>query len=329
MLRFDALAILLLCHVLIRVRGLNQMNAPHTRRLSQQEKVTILRDLLKHPPPEGVHTMPCCYDGITARLVEKSGFPLTFMTGFGVAASHGYPDTGLLTSTEMCDRGRMICDQLIKIPCIGDGDTGYGNPMNVKRTVASYAQAGLAGIMLEDQVSPKRCGHTRGKEVVGRKEALDRIKAAVDARKECGLDIVILARTDARATMGVDEAIERCKLFMEMGADWTFLEAPLSQDEMLRYCKEVPGPKLANMIEGGLTPVLSPKELRRMGYTVAAYPITLLSASIKAMTHALNRIKEGKSLQDNEVDDQLLTFSETLDLVGFNRYQEQLDTFEK
>lgn len=175
---------------------------------------TRLRSLLTRG--EGLLLMPCCYDGLTARLVEQAGFELTFMTGFGVSASNGLPDTGLVSAAEMSRAAESICENLQHIPCIGDGDTGFGNPANVKRTVAKYAQMGLSGIMLEDQVSPKRCGHTKGKQVVGRDEAAARIRAAVDARNE-GADIVILARTDARATLGLDEAIARCNMFLELG----------------------------------------------------------------------------------------------------------------
>lgn len=160
------------------------------------------------------------------------------MTGFGVSATYGLPDTGLVSAGEMVASAGVVCGALQRIPCIGDGDTGYGNAVNVKRTVKQYVQAGLAGIMLEDQLAPKRCGHTKGKSVVSREEACSRIKAAVDARNE-GADIVILARTDARATLGLDEAIERLKLFKQLGADWTFLEAPQSVEEMRRYCQEV------------------------------------------------------------------------------------------
>jgi len=193
-------------------------------------------------------------------MVESAGFNLTFMTGFGVSASYGLPDTGLLSMGEMATTASIICGNLKKIPCIGDGDTGYGNPMNVKRTVTKYAQAGMSGIMIEDQFSPKRCGHTKGKTVVARDEAFQRIRAAVDARNE-GADILILARTDARGPLGLDEAIERCLTFRKLGADWTFLEAPQSIEEMELYCRTVDGPKLANMLEFGLTPVLPPDQL--------------------------------------------------------------------
>mmetsp|Transcript_26203 Transcript_26203/g.33874 ORF Transcript_26203/g.33874 Transcript_26203/m.33874 type:complete len:324 (+) Transcript_26203:1-972(+) len=267
--------------------------------------------------------MPCCYDGLTAKLVESSGFPLTFMTGYGVSAVHGFPDTQLISYGEMLDTARKICAALKEIPCIGDGDTGYGNAINMKRTVKGYAQVGLAGIMIEDQVSPKRCGHTKGKAVVDRDEAFRRVQAAVDARNE-GADILIMARTDARGCISFEEAIYRCKRFREIGADITFLEAPESIEEMRMYCREVEGPKLANMLEYGKTPVLPPKELEEMGYSIAAYPLSLLSASIKAMQQTLARLKNEES-----VDDLIVDFATCREVVGFEEYYELEEKYKK
>ncbi|MFT5694874.1 MAG: 2-methylisocitrate lyase-like PEP mutase family enzyme, partial [Myxococcota bacterium] len=177
--------------------------------LTTNSRVQALRGLLEQP---GLRVMPCCFDALSARLIEDAGFPLTFMSGFAVAAARlGAPDTGLISYGEMLDQGRNICDA-VSIPIIGDADTGYGNPLNVKRTVRGYAQAGFACAMIEDQVAPKRCGHTRGKEVVSRDEAAARIRAAVAAREE-GSDILIMARTDARFGHGLEEAIERCRIF--------------------------------------------------------------------------------------------------------------------
>lgn len=221
------------------------------------------------------------------------------------------------------------------IPCIGDGDTGYGNALNVKRTVVAYARAGMAGIMLEDQVMPKRCGHTAGKAVVSRDEAFTRIQAAVDARRESGVDIVIMARTDARATHSLEEAIARCQEFARLGADITFLEAPRSVEEMTQYCRQVPGPKMANMVENGLTPVLLPEQLEAIGYSIAAYPLTLLSAGIKAMESALVLLRsqgtsgptavesdgDGDNATPSRALDALLCdFAHVKDVVGFTEY---------
>lgn len=289
---------------------------------STEDRVKALRSMLSS---KTITLMPCCYDGLTARLVEQAGFDLTFMTGFGVSASHGYPDVGLLTATEMWERGSVINNVLERIPCIGDGDTGYGNPMNIKRTIKKYSEMGFAGIMIEDQVSPKRCGHTKGKDIVNNEEAYNRIKAAVEAREELkkiGKDIVILARTDARQINGLDDAIERCKMFRKLGADWTFLEAPQTVDEMKRYCREVDGPKLANMLEFGKTPILPPAQLQEMGYTVAAYPLTLLSAATKTMELVLMKIKQGQSTED-----MLVSFDHLLNTLGFNEYNKQMDNY--
>lgn len=243
------------------------------------------------------------------------------MSGFGVAAVHGFPDTQLLSFGEM-ERAAKDIGATLSIPCIADGDTGYGNAINVKRTVAAYVQAGMAGIMIEDQVQPKRCGHTRGKAVVSREEAYMRIQAAVDARKEGNFDIVIMARTDARATDSLEEAIARCQKFVELGADITFLEAPLSLQEMEQYCQQVQGPKMANMLERGLTPMVQPDELAQLGYKIVAYPLTLLSASINAMEQAV------QSLQQLRTNESLLCdFEHVKDVVGFTEYYQQEERY--
>jgi len=209
-----------------------------------------LRDLLAGPD---LLQMPCCFDALSARLVERAGFPLTFMSGFAVSAARlGLPDTGLLSYGEMEAQGRDIC-QAVSFPVIGDGDTGYGNAVNVARTITGYARAGFAGVMIEDQLSPKRCGHTAGKAVVGFDEACQRIRAAVDARealRDRGGDMVLIARTDARATHGLDEALRRAERFAALGADVLFVEAPESTEEMARICRELPGVKMANMVDG-------------------------------------------------------------------------------
>jgi 2-methylisocitrate lyase-like PEP mutase family enzyme len=221
----------------------------------QGSAASRLRDLLAKP---GILTMPCCFDALSARLIERAGFEITFMSGFSTSAAKlGLPDTGYISYGEMIDAGRDICTA-VSIPVLADGDTGYGNAMNVKRTVKGYAATGFASVMIEDQVAPKRCGHTKGKDVVSRSEALQRVRAAVDARNE-GADILILARTDARTVLGMDEAMERIRLFEEAGADIVFLEAPESIEEMTMHCQAAPNtPKLANMLEGGKTPVLPP-----------------------------------------------------------------------
>ena len=278
-----------------------------------------LRQLLRQ---DTCHVMPCCFDALSARLVEQAGCPLTFMSGFSVAAARaGLPDTGLLTVTEMLDQGRSICDA-VSIPVIGDGDTGHGNAANVKRTMQQFAKAGFAGIMLEDQVAPKRCGHTGVKDVVDRDTAIARIQAAIDARDQ-GADLVIVARTDARSAMeaslgpeaALEEALWRLKAFAELGAEVLFLEAPRSEAEMLRFCQEVPGLHMANMLEGGITPLIKPKQLGAMGFALAAYPLTLLSTAAFAMRQALVDLQSGKTPET------MLSFEELKALVGFETDQ--------
>ncbi|MEW6518715.1 MAG: isocitrate lyase/PEP mutase family protein [Thermodesulfobacteriota bacterium] len=271
-----------------------------------------LESLLSQPQ---LLVMPCCYDALTARLIEEAGFPLTFMSGFAVSAARlGLPDTGLISYGEMLDQGRSICGR-VNIPVIGDADTGYGNALNVKRTIAGYAAAGFACAMIEDQLTPKRCGHTQGKQVVGRAEALTRIRAAVDARQE-GADILIMARTDARATHGLEEALYRCQAFADLGADIIFLEAPESVAEMARFCREIPGHKMANMLRHGKTPMLSHGQLAELGFSIVAYPLTLLSSAISAMQQALHALKAG-SYPDH------LDFAALRELLGFNEYDRQ------
>lgn len=283
-----------------------------------QSPAQTLRELLTQP---GLITMPCCFDAFSAKLIEKAGFPLTFMSGFSVSATRlGLPDTGLISYGEMLDQGRNICNS-VSIPVIGDGDTGYGNAINVRRTVRGYADAGFACIMLEDQESPKRCGHTRGKSIVERAEALTRVRAAVDER-EAGADILIMVRTDARHTHGMDEALWRCQAFADQGADIIFLEAPRSRQEMERFCHSVPGHKMANMVEGGDSPALPPSELEAIGYKIAAYPLTLLSSAAHAMNSALAALKLGDPAS------QMLSFGELREIVGFDDYDQRLSHYE-
>jgi 2-methylisocitrate lyase-like PEP mutase family enzyme len=263
-----------------------------------------------------LRVMPCCFDALSARLIERAGFELTFMSGFAVSAARlGLPDTGLISYAEMLDQGRDICSA-VSIPVIGDADTGYGNAVNVKRTLRGYARAGFACAMIEDQLAPKRCGHTRGKQVVDRGEALARVRAAVDAREE-GADVLVMARTDARATHGLDEALWRARAFADAGADVLFVEAPASREEMARICAEVDAPQMANMVEGGDTPVLPPAELEALGYRIAAYPLTLLSSAVAAMQDALSALARG------ETPGGLLAFDRLREVVGFDAYDRE------
>ncbi len=276
-----------------------------------------LRELLAK---DQCHIMPCCYDGLTAKMVEQAGFAFTFMSGFSVAAARlGLPDTGLISYGEMLDQAKNICSA-VSFPVLGDGDTGYGNAMNVYRTVKGCAQVGLAAVMIEDQVSPKRCGHTKGKLVVERDEAFERISAAVDARNE-GQDILIISRTDARAVHGLDEAIARGQKYGELGADIIFIEAPESVDEMKIICKEVPGIQMANIIDGGKTPVLSPDKLHAIGFKIAAYPLALISAAMQAIEKSL------QALQNGSQPPGIMDFGKVRRIVGFDDYYKEEERY--
>jgi 2-methylisocitrate lyase-like PEP mutase family enzyme len=271
-----------------------------------------LRALLAEP---GLHVMPGCFDALSSKLISDAGYPLSFMSGFSVSAARlGLPDTGLISFGEMLDSLRAVTAAAPNVAILADGDTGYGNALNVQRTVREYAKAGAACVMIEDQVSPKRCGHTGGKQVVSRAEARARIRAAVDARQDN--DILIMARTDARAVNGFDDAIARCHDFVDEGADIIFLEAPESIEEMRRFCAEIPRPTMANMIDGGKTPILPPDELERIGYRIAAYPLVLLSAAIAAMNQALAALRRGATVTRPPE----LTFEALQAAVGFPAY---------
>ncbi|WP_282127159.1 isocitrate lyase/PEP mutase family protein [Roseobacter litoralis] len=262
------------------------------------------------------HVMPCCFDALSAKLIAQEGYDLTFMSGFAASASRiGAPDLGLMSYGEVVDQARNIATA-IDIPLIGDGDTGYGNAMNVRRTVTGFAQAGCASVMIEDQLAPKRCGHTPGKAVVPRQEAYDRIKAAVDARdalREDGGDILILARTDARHEHGLSEAIERAAVFAELGADILFVEAPKSTTEMQEICSNLPGPKMANIVEGGETPDLPNAALHDIGYSIAAYPLSLMAAAMQAMVTSLRAMRADQRPG-------LMDFGELRSRIGFDDY---------
>jgi 2-methylisocitrate lyase-like PEP mutase family enzyme len=276
-----------------------------------------LRDILNEPR---CVTLPSCFDALSAKMIEQAGFEAIFMSGFAVSAARiGEPDLGLISYAEMLDQGANICSA-VNIPVIGDGDTGYGNALNVKRTVKGYARAGFACVMIEDQVSPKRCGHTKGKLVVERSEAEDRIRAAVDAREDVkaeGGDILIMSRTDSRALHGLDEAIARANMAAEIGADILFIEAPKSADEMREIARQAPGHHMANLVQGGETPILSPAELTDVGYSIAISPLALMAAAMQAMKETLVDLKAGI-----DPDPRMMPFDELRQRIGFDDYYE-------
>ena len=271
-----------------------------------------LRDILAQPK---IEIMPGCYDALSAKLVAASGYKVTFMSGFAVSAARlGLPDTGLISFSEMVDTVRNCCTAAGNVPLIGDGDTGYGNALNVQRTVIEYARAGAAGVMIEDQVSPKKCGHTRGKQVISREEARMKIRAAVDARADA--DILVMARTDARAVHGFDEALARCKDFENEGADIIFFEAPETEEEMHKFCSAMTKPCMANMVPGGKTPVLPPARLQEVGYKFALYPVMLLSSAIAAMQATLAALQPGSKAAAPPA----VSFNDLQAVVGFPDY---------
>jgi 2-methylisocitrate lyase-like PEP mutase family enzyme len=220
---------------------------------------------------------PGAYDGITARLVEQAGFPLVYMTGAGTAAARGYPDYGLLAMTEMVENAAVIA-RCVAVPVLADADTGFGNELNVTRTVREYEARGVAGIHLEDQVSPKRCGHLDGKQVVDRERFTSLVTAALEAREDD--DFIVIARTDAVATHGLDEAIDRANAALDAGADVAFVEALTTIDEVAAVPERVHGPCLLNVVPGGKTPVVDMRQIESMGYRIALCPGLLLGSTV-------------------------------------------------
>ena len=259
----------------------------------------------------GYTMVPGAYDTLTARLVEAAGFAAVYLTGGGYSRASGYPDLGLLTLTENTQFiGRTV--EAVTIPVIADADTGYGNAINVIRTVREYEKTGVAGFHLEDQVSPKKCGHYEGKEVIGRAEMVGKIKAAVDTRRDA--DLVIIARSDARAIEGLEAAIDRVNAYLEAGADVGFVEAPQTVEELRIVGKGVRGPALVNVFEGGKTPMLGAKELEEMGFRLGIYPSQTHRAAIRAAQRVLRAMKEDGDTRRVEAD--LATFQDREDAVG-------------
>ena len=232
---------------------------------------------------------PGAYDAIGARLVEQAGFSAAYMTGAGVSAAHGFPDFGLVTMSEMVESAARMAGA-IRIPLIADADTGYGNELNVTRTVRQYEARGVAAIHIEDQVSPKRCGHLEGKEVIGRAEYVSKIHAAVAARRSP--EFVLIARTDARAPLGMEEALWRANAALDAGADVAFVEAAQSVEEVALIPRRVQGPCLLNVVVGGKTPVLPTKQIAEMGYRMAIVPGLMLMATLQAGDAALAHLRD-------------------------------------
>lgn len=263
--------------------------------------------------------VPGVYDVLSAKLAERAGFPAVVLTGYGVAASFlGEPDFGLLTQSEILDTARRVT-AAVSIAVIVDGDTGYGGPLNVQRMVRELIGIGARGVLLEDQVWPKRCGHMRGKEVVSAEEHVAKLRAAVDARGDASF--VITARTDALETHGIDEAIERAKRYKEAGASVLFVEGPRSVEELRRIGSELPPPLAVNLIEGGKTPLCSIEELQEMGFFSVGFVLSGLYASARALEETYRHLRATASSQG--LADRMMSFDEFNRLIGVEeRYQE-------
>jgi 2-methylisocitrate lyase-like PEP mutase family enzyme len=260
----------------------------------------------------GSIAFPGVFDALSARIAERVGFPMAFVSGYSVAAtSLGEPDMGLLTQTEMVERARNICAS-VRIPIIVDADTGYGNPLNVHRTVHQLIAAGAAGCFLEDQVWPKKCGHMRNKHIIPRDDYIQKIRAADDARG--GRDFFIVARTDALAVEGIDEAVARVEAARASGANASFIEAPESTDRLAEIGRRSPGPNVANMIEGGRTPVLPKEELTRLGFHLILYPLAGLFAAARSIETLYQKLRTDGTTTGEE--HRLMTFPEFNDLIG-------------
>ena len=279
------------------------------------KRSTQLRKLFES---DGIIVAPGAHDALTAKIIEKTGFPAVYMTGYGQAASHlARPDVGLLTMSEMVARAAAIVEA-VEVPVIADADTGFGNAINVMRTVREYEKAGVACIQLEDQLMPKKCGHMLGRQVVSKEEMVGKIKAAVDARRD--QDFMIMARTDARTVLGIEEALERGLAYQEAGADIIFIESPESEEEMKMINETISVYTLANMVEGGRTPLLLNEQLEELGFNLVIYPTASTYVTTKAMMVLMERLAE-EGTTANMISD-MVSFSEFNDLIGLTKVRE-------
>jgi 2,3-dimethylmalate lyase len=278
-------------------------------------KAEMIRRFLKE---KGQLIMPGVYDALSAKIASKTGFEVIFITGYSLAATMlGEPDFGILTQTEMLSAARRICS-VTDVPVIVDADTGYGNAINVIRTVDELIRIGAGGMFLEDQVWPKRCGHMKGKQVIPLEEQLKKLHAATDTKNN--RDFFIVARTDARQTLGLNEAITRGIAFKQAGADAVFIEAPESKEEMREISRNVPGPLFANMLERGVTPLMRPQELRDLGFDLVVWPLTPVYSVAKSLTEVYRTLRREGTTTD--ILDRLMPFDEFNRIVGLEeKYQ--------
>jgi 2-methylisocitrate lyase-like PEP mutase family enzyme len=273
-----------------------------------------LRRLLKR---DKLLVAPGCFDGLSARLVEEAGFEAAYLSGGAVARSMGIPDIGLVTLSESIDRAAQVV-ATVRIPIIADADTGYGNAVNLVRTVREFERAGVAAIHIEDQITPKRCGHLDGKEVIPLAEMEKKLQAALATRTDP--DFCIIARTDARGVNGFDDAIKRGRAFAKLGVDAIFVEAPQSEEELAEIPRRISDvPILVNVFKGGKTPMLPIQRLQEMGYRIAIYPSETQRAAIHAMRRTLDTLKREGTTES--IDDSLTTFKERDRVVGLDDWQ--------
>lgn len=281
-----------------------------------------LKNMLKSKKPL---VIPGVYDALGAKIAQKVGFDAMFQTGYGTSATlFGMPDYGFIGAAETVDNARRIC-RAVTVPVIVDSDTGYGNALSVWKLVKELESAGASGIFLEDQKWPKRCGHMQGKEVVSQEEYTEKLSAAIDAREN--KDFIIVARTDARATEGLDEAIERGKQNKKTGADAVFVEAPRSIDEMKQIGKEINAPLVANMIEGGATPLSSAETLSKIGFNIILYPLSVLYANTFATMNILTELKNtGNTAKYKQ---KVVNFDQFNDLVELPKFRKMEEKYKK
>ena len=281
-----------------------------------------LKNMLKSKKPL---VIPGVYDALGAKIAQKVGFDAMFQTGYGTSATlFGMPDYGFIGATETVDNARRIC-RAVSVPVIVDADTGYGNALSVWKLVKELESAGASGMFLEDQRWPKRCGHMQGKDVVSQEEYTEKLSAAVDAREN--KDFIIVARTDARATKGLDEAIERGKQNKKTGADAVFVEAPRTINEMKKIGKEINAPLVANMIEGGATPLSSAETLSKMGFNIVLYPLSVLYANTFATMNILTELKEKGNT--TKYKQKVVNFDQFNDLVELPKFRKMEKRYEK
>ena len=279
-----------------------------------------LRNMLKS---KKLLVIPGVYDALGAKIAQKVGFEVMFQTGYGTSATlFGMPDYGFIGATETVDNARRIC-RAVSVPVIVDSDTGYGNALSVWKLVKELESSGAAGIFLEDQRWPKRCGHMQGKEVISQEEYTQKLSAALDARES--KDFIIVARTDARATEGLDAAIERGKQNKKTGADAIFVEAPRSLEEMKKIGREINAPLVANMIEGGATPLSSAETLNKMGFKIILYPLSVLYANTFATMNILKELK--KSGNTTKYKQKVVNFDQFNDLVELPKFKKMEKKF--